>query len=775
MKINQIDIEAFAELSEFSLSLEPDFQIVYAEHIQSVQRFIKAMFYGLKDSDIKQVFSVSRPSGRIMFSHEGFTYQLRRTFSPDGTQNTTDLIIETSGEKVRLNNADRPGVELFHLSESEFNNIAFFENPLSESNSLNRSTPALDHSESLSQAHSLILDNGETKIDQNNGSEYPEETSGHLQKLLERKAQLEQELNALQETNQIIDHVHEDIRQLNDHLSELSEREESLLLQSEQHQKLHIVHDFQQYEKLKRQLNQLADHDLSEKDSVLKSKSITVKELSEIAAQRQRAALALSDYEIKVNALANKRAEEDAYKKQTMAKKYDILQERSRLQYLQKQSANREVKEFRRSNISLGSLIPFFILEAFFLLGGLLLRKKSSALSAVLIVLAVLLPFLMVIFYSLLRKKQESRYRQYKMAVRNQEIRKLEIANQLKELEWTLKRMESHTGDFETEIEQLEQEVAEKKRILDKEKNKLKYAIKPYFTELPDDDQLDAAIQILREQTADTVQNEQKIQALREQMRDIIADRTPSLFYQQYRDAQDWLTRQQSRLRTFPEFRENHIRAQLQGIAEDKISFNAQLNEYEKALEQLPDKKQNPAPLQAELKQITDQIKLTEFNYAFILISKKLMAQSPILNSKNQAELFDKAVSYLSRMTDDELNQHLIEDDLIPELNAERSEFQQINYYQPDLIEKIYLALRLVLSEASLVKAGEIPLLLDDPAEQADLPAFKALIRFLKELGRQQRRQIIYFSGRELSSDTADNQDFYTINEPLGGFDEKSV
>lgn len=365
-------------------------------------------------------------------------------------------------------------------------------------------------------------------------------------------------------------------------LAELDNRERLLLLQNDQHNKLKVVNEYQQYLKLKRQLEDLVKKSENyHAESVLKNKSVTVKELSEIATQRQITAYALSDYEIKLNQLNKRKDEATNFANKMQQQKAEILQERSRLTYLQKKGENRQPQKLKKIQITFASFIPLIILEAFFLLGGLILREKSPGLSTFFIVLAVLLPFLMVIFYFILQKKQENNYHHYQNALRKYEKRTLEIANQLKVLEWELKRYESRQEDFQHEIFELEEELNEKKILLDKEKKKLKFLIKPFFTELPNDDQLDIAIQILREQTVDTVQHEESIQNINLKMSEIIGQRSAKEFYEDYQEAQNWLIDHQDHLRAFPEFEQGHIRAQLEGIANERKRILDELNKDE--------------------------------------------------------------------------------------------------------------------------------------------------------------------------------------------------
>lgn len=129
----------------------------------------------------------------------------------------------------------------------------------------------------------------------------------------------------------------------------------------------------------------------------------------------------------------------------------------------------------------------------------------------------------------------------------------------------------------------------------------MKYLIKPYFLELPDDDQLDLAIRSLREQTVNSIQNEEEIKRIKEQMKELKGSYSTAQFYQAYQDAQNWLAKKQSELRTFPEFSENYIASQLAGIQENRIIIREKLATEKTDLNHLMQNQINTVELETEL------------------------------------------------------------------------------------------------------------------------------------------------------------------------------
>lgn len=160
----------------------------------------------------------------------------------------------------------------------------------------------------------------------------------------------------------------------------------------------------------------------------------------------------------------------------------------------------------------------------------------------------------MVFVYYLLQRRYENQIRQYHERIRKHEIRTIKIENGLQKLEWEVNQVEDRLQQLKLDQEIAEEAVEIAEKEYEKQLTELKYLIRPFFKELPTDDQLDLAIQSLREQTVDSIHNQEEIKRIKQQMLDLQGDYSTAEFYQAYQEAQEWLIQQQAELRTFLNF-----------------------------------------------------------------------------------------------------------------------------------------------------------------------------------------------------------------------------
>lgn len=759
MKINEIYIKAFGGLTDYKLDFNPEFQIIYGENESgktTIQNFIKTIFYGFSKSGNsvetnnrkKYIpWSGKQMGGYIIFTHQGFTYRLDRSFGKSKSNDQTKLQNESNGEEIHLKNYDQPGYELFQISAIEFVNMAFLENPQIP----NKTLPSLD--QKINRKIGLAeydwsydemiqrLNKAKKHYQADRGS------TGFINNLERQAEELQINLKQAIECDQNIARLSQDIELFKKKLTKLEKRENNLKLQKKQHEKLKTAESFEKYKRLQAELESQAKIEGESKSDILKSKSVTVQDLTEIAMQRQQTAYALSEFEIKQSLAKQRLREQNKYLQEAEQKKADILRERSRLQYLKQSNLQRDAKVYKKRTISVTSFIPLALAEIFFLIGGLLLRKSSPVFAVILIVLAVILPFLMVVFYYILQKRQENQAKQYQAVVRKHEMRKLKIENDLQDLEWNLDRIENHAEEFDKERSTLTEQVEQAKILYQRELNKLKHLIKPYFTKLPNDDQLDLAIQTLREQTVDGVQNQERIKAIKNDIRKLKGNYHSAEFYQSYLDAQNWLKKHQKHLRTFPEYSAKYIDTQLQGVTEQRLQYREKLATDKTSLNHLNKNQTSTINLEKKLLATEKKLKEAQENYNALLMSTHLLEQCrSSFEQEIRPRLNEKAAKYLSAMTGNDANDLRIDQDFNIKLKSDVESYHEQVYYSGGLNDQINLALRLALADLLQDSVSKIPLILDDPFIQLDENRAKNTLDLLKKLGIKGKRQILLFT-----------------------------
>ncbi|NLM19654.1 MAG: AAA family ATPase [Clostridiaceae bacterium] len=765
MKIDRIYIEAFGGLENLQIKFNPEMQIVYGINESgktTIQNFIKVMFYGFGkighsvETNARkryQPWSGKMMGGYIVFSHHGLTYRLAKKFAERKAQDQTWLSLEASGEPVNLKNPDQPGQELFQISEIEFLNTVFVENPSVDSENLSELDQKINRKVGLSE-YDWSFEEINFRLEKARKYYKPDRgDTGYLAKLEQKTDDLNLELEQALIRDQQVANLNQSIEDLEIELTELATRENSLLLQNQQHQKLKLAERFEKYKKLQDSLNKYTDSANNISEGILRNKFISVKELTEIANQRQQTAQALSEYEIRFNVAEQRSIEQENYRNEAKRTISEIVAERTRLQYLQKKSTEQKPKAFNKPKISYASFIPLVIAEFFCLIGGLIFRTNKPTLSGILIVLAVLLPFIMVFIYFFLQRRHENMLKQYHEEIRKHEIRTLKIENGLQKLEWQLEQIDQRINQLNSDQKKAAEVAEYAEQAYQKEFTKLKYLIRPYFLELPNDDQLDLAIQSLREQTVNSIHNEEEIKRIKEQMEDLKGSYDTAQFYKAYEDAQNWLTEKQFELRTFPEFSENYIASQLAGIQENRIILREKLAADKTDLNHLIQDQINTRELEIELGRLNKMYQKAEQNYVALLMSIHLLKYSKAKFEQDVRPLLNqKAAKYLSAMTGSQYQDLKIDKDYVVRLQSDtnnNSHYYEQAFYSAGLNDQINLALRLALTELLQDVGGSVPLILDDPFTQLDQNRTALSLELLYDLSQRQKRQIILFTSQK--------------------------
>ncbi|NLJ69941.1 MAG: AAA family ATPase [Clostridiaceae bacterium] len=764
MKIDRIYIEAFGGLEDLEINFSPEMQIVYGINESgktTIQNFIKAVFYGFGkighsvETNARkkyQPWSGKTMGGYIIFSHHGLTYRLTKRFAERKAQDQTQLSLEVSGEPVSLKNPEQPGQELFQISEIEFLNTVFVENPRVDSENLSELDQKINRKVGLSE-YDWSYEEINARLDKARKYYKPDRGDGYLAKLEQKMADSHLELEQALIRDQQVADLNRSIEDLEIKLTELANRENSLLIQNQQHQKLKLAERFEKYKKLEDLLNRYTDSANNLSEGILRSKMISAKELTEIANQRQLTAQALSEYEIRYNLAEQRSIEQENYHNEAKRTVSEIVAERSRLQYLQKKSAEHNPKTFKKPKISYASFIPLVVAEFFCLIGGLIFRANKPVLSGILIVLAVLLPFLMVFIYYFLQRRHESTIKQYHEKIRKHEIRTLKIENGLQKLEWQLEQIDLRIKQLASDQKKAADVAKNAEQEYQRELTKLRYLIKPYFLELPNDDQLDLAIRSLREQTVNSLHNEEEIKRIKEQMKELKGSYNTAQFYQAYQDAQHWLAEKQLEMRTFPEYSENYIDSQLVGIQENRLILREKLASEKTELNHITRNQKNTIELETELVRLNEIYQKAKQNYAALLMSIHLLEYSKAKFDQDVRPLLNqKAAEYLSVMTGSQYQNLKIDQDYVVRLQPDtndNSHYYEQAFYSAGLNDQINLALRLALTELLQDKGDSIPLILDDPFTQLDHDRAALSLELLHDLSQRQKRQIILFTSQK--------------------------
>ena len=761
MKIKQIYIKAFGEIKDITLDFSSDFQIIFGKNESektTIQQFIRAMFYDFDTSGFSaetnnrkkyRPWSEESMGGSIVFSFQDRDYRLQKTFAENKANDQIKLISNETEEKIHLKNPHQPGIELFKISETEFINTVFVENLNLDQQKTTDLNSKLNKKIGLAE-YDWSYDDMKKRLEKAEIEMYSKRyQNGYIQRLMEQKNTLNEKLNILIEKDEKIVFLNAEIQDKENKIIYLQEREENLNLQKTQYQKLQITNDFTKYQKLDQNLQQLQYHDNLSKNNVLKTGIVNVKDLTEIANQRQKVSNAQSQLIIKQNLIENRQLQKEKYLKEQDKQKSEIMQERSRLNYLKKINSEKQLDKFEPIQMSFTAFIPLTIIEIFLLIGGLLLRKTHAALSVIFIVLAVLLPLLTVFLYFLIRKKQENNYKRYKEAVRKQRMRTLKIENSLEDLEFSLQKIESRSDIYDEEIDALQNEIKNDIEIFERESNKLKYLIKPYFTELPDDNQLDNAISALREKTVDNVHNEEKEKYLKRELQNLRGNLSAAEFYEQYQQAQNWLIEHQNQLRTFPEYSQNHIDSQLTGIAEEKTIISEQLAADKTNLNLLQKNQENTFEVEEELNHVIETLKKAEFRYQSLTLAMHLLEYSKQnFDQSIRPQLNHKAAEYLSIMTGEAYTDLKIDQNFMLYLQDEDQVFKKQANDSSGLNDQVNLALRLALTEILQDKYIQLPLILNDPFVQIDENRSQETLKLLIKITKQQNRQTLFFTSQ---------------------------
>ena len=137
MKINNILINNFGKLSNFSVDFENGFNIIYGANEDgktTIMAFIKMMFYGTagKSGDLSKnlrkkytPWNGKKMSGVIEFEFNGIVYRLEKEFGASNTTDKVSLWNKANGEKEKLANGSEIGQRFFGIGAGTFEKSAF--------------------------------------------------------------------------------------------------------------------------------------------------------------------------------------------------------------------------------------------------------------------------------------------------------------------------------------------------------------------------------------------------------------------------------------------------------------------------------------------------------------------------------------------------------------------------------------------------------------------------------------------------------------------------
>ncbi|ADL51113.1 ATP-binding protein [Clostridium cellulovorans] len=130
MIIKTLNIHSFGKLQDVMLNLEQGVNLIYGENEagkSTVQKFIKAMFYGAKGKDREKVFPWNGkiPKGEISFILNGNEYILQRTFNASNAKDLIEVRDAITGEIKKEFNYRNLGYTVFNMGEGAFNKTAY--------------------------------------------------------------------------------------------------------------------------------------------------------------------------------------------------------------------------------------------------------------------------------------------------------------------------------------------------------------------------------------------------------------------------------------------------------------------------------------------------------------------------------------------------------------------------------------------------------------------------------------------------------------------------
>lgn len=141
MIINKIEIDGFGKLSAKSLDLAPGFNLIFGANENgktTLMSFVKMMFYSSasrseKISDLSKSlrkkyrpWNGSQMSGSIEFTKDGIRYRIQKTFmKSEGTDKTVIFNLD-SGEQIKIEKPNEAGEFFWGMTLDEFDRSVFF-------------------------------------------------------------------------------------------------------------------------------------------------------------------------------------------------------------------------------------------------------------------------------------------------------------------------------------------------------------------------------------------------------------------------------------------------------------------------------------------------------------------------------------------------------------------------------------------------------------------------------------------------------------------------
>lgn len=170
MKINEVFINDFGKLKDFSLSFGNGFNLIYGENEQgksTIMAFIRMMLYGTvnRTSDLAKnlrkkysPWDGSKMSGSMEFTHEGQDYRLEKTFGATPTTDIVKLWNTTTNSLELLSQQKEIGRRFLGMGEEAFEKSVF----IGQIGSVINSDKDKDH-EIIQKLQNLVSSGDETK------------------------------------------------------------------------------------------------------------------------------------------------------------------------------------------------------------------------------------------------------------------------------------------------------------------------------------------------------------------------------------------------------------------------------------------------------------------------------------------------------------------------------------------------------------------------------------------------------------------------------------
>lgn len=207
---------------------------------------------------------------------------------------------------------------------------------------------------------------------------------------------------------------------------------------------------------------------------------------------------------------------------------------------------------------------------------------------------------------------------------------------------------------------------------------------------------------------------------------------------------------------------EEKLEKKIKDISEERLNIEKQITGKETALSNTMQQVREPARIEEELAESTQQIKKYEEIVEVLDFTRDLLQQSfqelqssfgPILNSK--------VGQILQGITAGQYGDVKVAENYQISLKDQQEMIRDLQFYSNGTLDQVYFALRLAIIELAYNRERRLPLLLDDAFIQYDDGRLAATLYYLLDFAEQ--HQVLLFSCHRREGEILAGQDFHFI------------